>query len=89
MACSPRDEGSRRFRGWCRRSDVGIIATPTNATELGLAERARFEVADAASTDLSDTSFDAAMSHRTFCHRAHEDGLIVYSLSDQRTSWVQ
>jgi ubiquinone/menaquinone biosynthesis C-methylase UbiE len=41
---------------------VGIARALERARELGVADRARFEVADIVSTGLPDASFDAAMS---------------------------
>jgi ubiquinone/menaquinone biosynthesis C-methylase UbiE len=41
---------------------VGVAVARERAREVGLAERARFEVADIVSTGLSDASLDAAMS---------------------------
>jgi ubiquinone/menaquinone biosynthesis C-methylase UbiE len=43
-------------------SDVGITSARTRAEELGLTDRARFEVADVTSTGLENRSLDAAMS---------------------------
>ena len=43
-------------------SSVGIARASERAGELGLADRARFQVADLTATGLPDASFDAAMS---------------------------
>jgi ubiquinone/menaquinone biosynthesis C-methylase UbiE len=43
-------------------SSVGIAQASERARELGVPDRARFQVADLTSTGLPDASFDAAMS---------------------------
>jgi ubiquinone/menaquinone biosynthesis C-methylase UbiE len=43
-------------------SEVGIARARERAQELGLGDRARFEVGDIVSTGLSDAGFDGAMS---------------------------
>jgi ubiquinone/menaquinone biosynthesis C-methylase UbiE len=43
-------------------SSTGIARASEHAEEFGVADRARFQVADLASTGLPDASFDAAMS---------------------------
>ena len=43
-------------------SSVGIAQASARARELGVADRARFQVADLTSTGLADASFDGAMS---------------------------
>ena len=43
-------------------SSVGIARASERARELGVADRARFQVADLTVTGLPDASFDAAMS---------------------------
>ena len=43
-------------------AEVGIARARERARELGLADRARFEVADIVATGLPDASFDGAMS---------------------------
>jgi ubiquinone/menaquinone biosynthesis C-methylase UbiE len=43
-------------------SSTGIARASERAEEFGVADRARFQVADLASTGLPDASFDAAMS---------------------------
>src|SRR3954447_1328731 len=43
-------------------SPVGVARASERARDLGLADRARFQVADITSTGLPEASFDAAMS---------------------------
>lgn len=58
-------------------SDVGIARARERARELGLAGRARFEVADMVSTSLPTASFDGAMSVDVLWAVADKGGAIA------------
>ncbi len=57
--------------------DSSIALARASARERGLAERTRFEVADAASLPFSASSFDVVYGQDAWCHIPDKDALIA------------